>query len=89
MDLTAQGAMTADRISPMDVGIAAVAPVLQADAPVIPAGGCLLIPGLVGTDLHTDLHPDGTCILDRCTASKRPVADAVRLTRNYTGPRKS
>ncbi len=81
MDLVVQGAMLADGTGPMDVGIAAgriaaIAPALHADAPVIPAGGCLLIPGLV----ETHLHLDKTCILDRCPAAEGSVAEAVRLT---------
>ncbi len=81
MDLVVRGAMLADGSGPVDVGIAAgriaaVAPVLEVDAPAIPAQGCLLIPGLV----ETHLHLDKTCILDRCTASEGSVAEAVRLT---------
>ena len=81
MDLVVRGAMLADGSGPVDVGVAAgrvaaVAPALDADAPSIPAEGCLLIPGLV----ETHLHLDKTCILDRCTASEGSVAEAVRLT---------
>ncbi len=81
MDLVVRGAMLADGSGPVDVGIAAgriaaIAPALRADAPVIPAGGCLLIPGLV----ETHLHLDKTCILDRCPAAEGSVAEAVRLT---------
>ena len=81
MDIVVRGAMLADGSGPMDVGIAAgriaaVVPVLDTDAPEMPAGGCLLIPGLV----ETHLHLDKTCILDRCTASEGSVAEAVRLT---------
>ena len=85
MDLVVQGAMLADGSGPVDVGIAAgriaaIAAALPAaaptDAPVIPAEGRLLIPGLV----ETHLHLDKTCILDRCTASEGSVAEAVRLT---------
>jgi len=81
MDWIVQGAQLADGSGPLDVGvaagrIAAVAPRLQAEAPVIPAVGCLLVPGLV----ETHVHLDKTCILDRCPASEGSVAEAVRLT---------
>ncbi len=81
MDWVVQGAMLADGSGPVDVGIAAgrivaIAATLPVEAPVIPAGGCLLTPGLV----ETHVHLDKTCILDRCTAAKGSVAEAVRLT---------
>ena len=81
MDWVVQGAMLADGSGPMDVGIAAgriaaIAATLPVEAPVIPAGGCLLTPGLV----ETHVHLDKTCILDRCTAAEGSVAEAVRLT---------
>ncbi len=81
MDWIVQGARLADGSGPVDVGvaagrIAAVAPTLQADAPVVAAHGCLLLPGLV----ETHVHLDKTCILDRCPASEGSVAEAVRLT---------
>ncbi len=81
MDWIVQGAWLADGSGPVDVGIAAeriaaIAPGLQADARVIPAHGCLLVPGLV----ETHVHLDKTCILDRCPASEGSVAEAVRLT---------
>ncbi len=81
MDWIVRGARLADGSGPLDVGvaagrIAAMAPRLQADAPVITADGCLLLPGLV----ETHVHLDKTCILDRCPASEGSVAEAVRLT---------
>ncbi len=81
MDWVVRGARLADGSGPADVGvaggrIAAIAPSLPADAPVIEAGGCLLAPGLV----ETHVHLDKTCILDRCPASEGSVAEAVRLT---------
>jgi cytosine deaminase len=68
-----------DALVKTDIGIAAgriavLAPSLSADAPVIDAGGCLVVPGLV----ETHIHLDKTCILDRCTASEGSVAEAVR-----------
>jgi cytosine deaminase len=65
----------------MDIGIAAgriaaLAPSLSADARVIDAAGCLVIPGLV----ETHIHLDKTCILDRCVAAEGSVAEAVRQT---------
>jgi cytosine deaminase len=70
-----------DTLVKTDIGIAAgriavLAPSLSADAPVIDAGGCLVVPGLV----ETHIHLDKTCILDRCTASEGSVAEAVRET---------
>ncbi len=86
MDWIVRGARLAGGSGPVDVGvtagrIAAVAPtlqadVLQADARVIAADGCLLLPGLV----ETHVHLDKTCILDRCPAAEGSVAEAVRLT---------
>ena len=81
MDLVVRGAMLADGSGPVDVGIAAgriaaMAPSLAADGPVLDAGGCLLLPGLV----ETHVHLDKTCILDRCHAAEGSVAEAVRLT---------
>ncbi len=81
MDWIVQGAWLADGSGPVDVGIAAgriaaIAPRLQADARMIPADGCLLLPGLV----ETHVHLDKTCILDRCPVSEGSVAEAVRLT---------
>ena len=83
--------MTLDRIvraarvsgwdDPVDIGIAAgriaaIEPALDSDAPVLAAGGRLLLPGFV----ETHLHLDKTCILDRCPAAEGSVAEAVRLT---------
>ena len=68
--------------TPMDVGvaqgrIAVIAPHVDSDAPVLEAGGGLLVPGLV----ETHVHLDKTCILDRCPAAEGSVTEAVRLTR--------
>ena len=62
----------------VDVGIAAgriaaVGPDLVADAEIIEAEGCLLVPGLV----ETHIHLDKTCILDRCRIEHGTVAEAV------------
>ncbi len=67
--------------SPVDIAvaggkIAAIAPQIQADAPVLEAHGNLLMPGMV----ETHIHLDKTCILDRCPAAEGSVAEAVRLT---------
>jgi len=56
--------------------IAAIAPHIESDAPVLDAAGQLLLPGLV----ETHIHLDKTCILDRCPAAEGSVAEAVRLT---------
>jgi len=81
MDVVVRGARLADGSGPVDVGIAAgriaaIAATLPADGPVVAAGGCLLISGLV----ETHVHLDKTCILDRCMAAEGSVAEAVRLT---------
>ena len=56
--------------------IAAVEPTLDAEAPVLDAEGCLVIPGLV----ETHLHLDKACIMDRCRAVEGTLAEAVRET---------
>jgi cytosine deaminase len=56
--------------------IAALEPSLNADARVVDAAGCLVIPGLV----ETHIHLDKTCILDRCVAAEGSVAEAIRET---------
>ena len=81
MDWVITGAMLPDGTGPLDVGIAAgriaaIAPAIDTDARRIPAGGCLLAPGLV----ETHFHLDKTCIMDRCTPMEGTVAEAVRLT---------
>ena len=81
MDWVITGAMLPDGSGPLDVGIAAgriaaLAPAIAADARRIPAGGCLLAPGLV----ETHFHLDKTCIMDRCTPVEGTVGEAVRLT---------
>ncbi len=86
MDWIVRGAVLANGSlvngsGPVDIGvtsgrIVAIEPSLAADAPVLDAAGCLLIPGLV----ETHLHLDKTCILDRCTVSEGSVLEAVRLT---------
>ena len=80
LDLILRDAVLADGTGPTDIGIAAgriaaIGP-LGADAPVVDAEGCLLVPGLV----ETHFHLDKTCIMDRCTPSEGTVAEAVRLT---------
>src|ERR1700761_9384514 len=56
--------------------IAAIAPALAADGPVLNAGGCLVVPGLI----ETHIHLDKTCIMDRCRIEEGTVAEAVRET---------
>ena len=64
--------------------IAAVSEALQADAQEIDAAGCLVVPGMI----ETNIHLDKTCILDRCRIEEGTVAEAVRETaaakRNFT-----
>jgi cytosine/creatinine deaminase len=56
--------------------IAAIAPTLEADAPVLDLGGRLVAPGLV----ETHIHLDKTCIIDRCKSEQGTVAEAVAET---------
>ncbi|HEY0225654.1 MAG TPA: amidohydrolase family protein [Mycobacterium sp.] len=72
---------TADGLRVGDIGIAdkriaSIAPSLAADAPVIEAGGGLLVPGLV----ETHVHLDKTCILERVAISEGTVQEAIRET---------
>ncbi len=85
-DLLIRDASLQDRPGAVDIGavdigvaggrIAAVGRGLVCDAPVVDAGGLLVVPGLV----ETHLHLDKTCILDRCRAAEGSVAEAVRET---------
>jgi cytosine deaminase len=72
---TADGMRVAD-IGIADKRIAAIAPSLTADAPVIDADGGLVVPGLV----ETHLHLDKTCILDRVAINEGTVQEAIRET---------
>ncbi|MBV8849590.1 MAG: amidohydrolase family protein, partial [Methylobacteriaceae bacterium] len=65
----------------LDIGIrdgriAALAPELNVDAPVINAEEMLVVPGLI----ETHIHLDKTCILDRCRTEEGTVQEAVRET---------
>src|SRR3984957_13845480 len=72
---TAEGPRTAD-IGISDGQIGVIAPSLPADAPVIEAGGGLVVPGFV----ETHIHLDKTCILDRVAISEGTVQEAIRET---------
>lgn len=83
LDLIVRGARfgTADGLRTADIGIAdkriaAIAPSLAADAPVVEADGGLVVPGLV----ETHVHLDKTCILDRVAISDGTVQEAIRET---------
>lgn len=82
MDWLVRRATVAPHNELVDIAVAqgritAIAPNLpDTGAPVIDAGGGLVVPGLV----ETHVHLDKTCILDRCTASEGSVIEAVRLT---------
>ncbi|WP_158745479.1 amidohydrolase family protein [Acidisphaera sp. L21] len=81
LDMIVRGARLPGGDGLVDIGIAdgriaAVAPVIDCDAPAVAAEGMLLVPGFV----ETHLHLDKTCILDRCTAAEGTVAEAVKLT---------
>lgn len=49
---------------------------IEADAPVLDAEGCLVVPGLV----ETHIHLDKACILDRCAIHGGTVEEALRET---------
>lgn len=53
--------------------IAAVAPGIDAAAPVIDAGGRLASPGFV----ETHIHLDKSCILERCSARRGDIEEAI------------
>ena len=81
MELVVQGARLPEGGGLVDVGIAggrivAIEAGLPVDGPVLDAGGCLLVPGLV----ETHVHLDKACIADRCPAAEGTLAEAVRLT---------
>ena len=62
----------------VDVGIAggriaAVAPAVEAEAPVLDLDGRLVAPGFV----ETHIHLDKACILDRCEAESGALAEAI------------
>jgi len=83
MDLVVRRARVLDGAGTrvVDIGvaagrIAAVEPLLAAEAPAIDAENCLVIPGLV----ETHLHLDKTCIMDRCGVRDGTLAEAVRET---------
>ena len=56
-----------------DGRIAAIAPGIVADAPVIDAGGRWVSAGFV----ETHLHLDKSCIMDRCKAVRGDLAEAI------------
>ena len=73
----------------LDIGIAAgriaaIAPTVEADAPVLDVGGRLVAPGLI----ETHIHLDKACILDRCRAETGDLAEAIgevaRVKRAFT-----
>jgi cytosine deaminase len=83
MDLIIRNAcfLEADALRVADIGvhggsIVAIAPNLAADAQVLDAAGCLVVPGMI----ETHIHLDKTCILDRCRIEEGTVAEAVRQT---------
>ena len=62
----------------VDIGIAggriaAVAPAVDAEAPVLDLAGRLVAPGFV----ETHIHLDKACILDRCEAESGALAEAI------------
>ncbi len=83
MDLVVRNATIVDAgsLRRVDIGIdgtriVAIAPALSADAPVLDADGCLVVPGLV----ETHIHLDKSCIVDRCRIEEGTLAEAVRET---------
>jgi cytosine deaminase len=53
--------------------IAAIAPLISADAPAEDLGGRLVVPGFVDTHIHLDK----SCILDRCRAEQGTLEEAI------------
>ncbi len=79
LDCVIRGAVVDGRR--VDVGleagrIAVIEAQVATDAPVLEAGGGLLVAGFV----ETHIHLDKTCILERCRAEEGTVAEAVRET---------
>jgi cytosine deaminase len=56
--------------------IAAIAPAIDAEVPILDAAERLVVPGLV----ETHIHLDKTCILERCPMVEGTLAEAVRET---------
>src|SRR5687768_3333342 len=78
MDLIIRNARLPDGGDPLDIGIAdgriaAVESRLAADGEELDVGGRLVSPGFV----ETHIHLDKSCILDRCTASRGDLDEAI------------
>jgi cytosine deaminase len=63
----------------IDIGIrsgkiVAIEPRIQAECEILDIGGRLVSPGFV----ETHIHLDKSCILDRCTADRGDLAEAIR-----------
>ena len=56
-----------------DGRIAAIAPVIEAEAPGLDLDGRLVAPGFI----ETHIHLDKACILDRCRSEKGDLAEAI------------
>jgi cytosine/creatinine deaminase len=64
--------------TPVDIGvrdgrIAALAPHIDTDAPVMPLDGRLVLPGFVDTHIHLDK----SCIMDRCRCELGTLQEAI------------
>lgn len=90
MDLILRNARLAGTAGHLtDIGIAAgriaaIEPELAAEAATLDLAGCLVSPGFV----ETHLHLDKSCIMDRCTAQRGDLAEAISSVaaakRNFT-----
>ncbi|HSE73971.1 MAG TPA: amidohydrolase family protein [Dongiaceae bacterium] len=89
MDLIIRNARLPEGGGPIDIGIAhgriaAVEGNLAAEAEELDVGGRLVSPGFV----ETHIHLDKSCILDRCTASRgdleEAIAEVARAKKGFT-----
>ena len=90
MDRILRGALVAGGDGTrLDIGIAdgriaEIAPRIEADTPVLDVAGRLVAPGFI----ETHIHLDKACILDRCSAERGDLAEAIeevaRVKRAFT-----
>ncbi|MBO0755501.1 MAG: amidohydrolase family protein [Bradyrhizobiaceae bacterium] len=78
MDSIIRNARLPDRAAPLDIAVSggrivAIEPNIEANGTAIDVGGRLVSPGFV----ETHIHLDKSCILDRCTATRGDLAEAI------------
>lgn len=81
LDLVIGNVRVSGRAEPVDIGIragriAAIAPLIEGDAPRAAGEGALAFGGFV----ESHIHLDKACILDRCVICEGTLAEAVRET---------